>query len=239
MKTKSTISIKGIVVVFIFFWLIAFFSSMILKAIIPNQTAQLIYPGLNVFSYGLGPTLATIVMYLFTTNSQTRFLIYPFLGTGQKFKAILFYLIPIIGFMIFSEGNYLKAFLISTSILLYCLFEEIGWRGFVLSYLRFFNFYARTIVTYVMWLLWHFSFQAVTLEFAAILFVGNFFINLSTRKSQSILVAATMHALINIIEYSPKALLVCIPVWAYLFYLWDKENLQNSEFKKLSFWDKL
>jgi uncharacterized protein len=218
---------------FFVFWVLAFSISKLLVWIIPQDLAQIIYPGLNVFSYGMGPMFAVVVLYLFTINTQSSFFTYPFLGTGKKYKAILFYIIPIIAMVIFSEGKYWNSFLIGLSIMLYCLFEEIGWRGFVLKLLENFDFYVRTIVTYIMWLSWHLSFQAINWQFALVVFVGNFFINLTTRKTQSILVAATMHAVANIIEYSPKALLICIPVWFVMFRLWDKENINKPKVKFL------
>jgi uncharacterized protein len=206
------------------YWVLAFAISKLFVLIIPQELAQAIYPGLNVFSYGTGPMFAVVALYLLSSIRLNNFYTYPFLGTGKKYKAILFYLIPIVSMVIFSNGQYWNAFLIGVSIMLYCLFEEIGWRGFVLKHLEYFDFYIRTIVTYVLWLTWHLSFQAITWQFAIVVFVGNFFINLTTRKTQSILVAATMHAVANIVQYSPKALIICIPVWFVLFNLWEREN---------------
>jgi uncharacterized protein len=234
--TKSSIKIIYILAIY---WILAFVSSYLFSKYIPINIAQALYKGLNVFSYGIGPAFAALVMLVYSRIKQTPIQFYSFLGTGSKFKAILFFLIPIIAIRIVSKGDIWDSTLTAISILLYCLFEEIGWRGFLLSSLRNYNFYIRTSVTYVLWLVWHLSFMQISIGFAAFVFVGNFFINLSTRKTQSILVAATMHAVANILDYSPRAMIICIPVWVILFYFWGLEDKNDPNYKTLPFLDSI
>jgi uncharacterized protein len=187
----------------------------------------------------MGPAFAALVVYVYSRIRSLPIQFYSLLGTGSKFKAIIFILIPVIAMRIVSKGNFLESTSIAISILLYCLFEEIGWRGFLLSSLREYNFYIRTIVTCLLWLVWHLSFMSISWVFAVVILVGNIFINLSTRKTQSILVAATMHAVANILEYSPKAMIICIPIWVILFYFWGVEDKKDPNYKALPFLDSI
>jgi hypothetical protein len=75
-----------------------------------------------------------------------------------------------------------------------------------------------TFVNTGLWLVWHISFQPISIIFALFLLAGSLGIGLATTKTQSILVASTMHAIPNIIEYSPMSLIVTIPVWIYIFW---------------------
>jgi uncharacterized protein len=206
------------------FWITALTFSYLANIYIPKSIAQAFYPGLNVFSYGLGPSIGVLAVYLLSKIRNQQFKILSPFGSEKWYKSVGVFVVPIISMTIFGGGNYLKSFLIGLSVLVYCIGEEIGWRGWLqtnLSHLK--PIYSTLIVT-TLWLFWHLSFQPISIIFAVFLLAGSLGIGLATTKTQSILVAAAMHAIPNIIEYSPMSLFVTVPVWIYIFWSWRVEK---------------
>jgi uncharacterized protein len=202
------------------FWITAIAFSYLASLYTPKYIAQLFYPGLNVFSYGLGPSFGVLAVYLFSKIRDQPFKIISLFGSEKWYKAVAVFAIPIISMTLFSGGNYLKSFLIGLSVLVYCIGEEIGWRGWLQTNLAHLKPIYSTFIITGLWLIWHISFQPISIIFALFLLVGSLGIGLATTKTQSILVASAMHAIPNIIDYSPMSLIVTLPVWIYIFWSW-------------------
>jgi uncharacterized protein len=206
------------------FWIISIGFSYLANIYIPKPIAQLFYPGLNVFSYGLGPTIGVLAIYLLSLIRKQPFKIIGFFGSGTWYKSVTVFVVPIISMTFLSGGNYLKSFLIGLSVLVYCVGEEIGWRGWLQTNLSHLKPNYSTLIVTTLWLFWHLSFQPISINFAVFLLLGSLGIGLATTKTQSILVAAAMHAIPNIIEYSPMSLFVTVPVWVIIFWSWKVNN---------------
>jgi uncharacterized protein len=206
------------------FWIISITFSYLANLYIPKSIAQPFYLGLNVFSYGLGPAVGVLAVYLLSKIRNQQFKIISISGTDVWVKAVLVFIVPIISMTFLSGGNYLKSFLIGLSVLVYCVGEEIGWRGWLQTNLSHLKPIYTTLIVTGLWLFWHLSFQPISIIFAILLFAGSLGIGLATTKTQSILVAAAMHAIPNIIEYSPMSLFVTVPVWVIIFWSWKVNN---------------
>jgi membrane protease YdiL (CAAX protease family) len=217
------------------FWVLAFAYSYLLNIYIPKELAQAIYPGLNVFSYGLGPALAVGTMGLFGKIKT-----YSLSGYTQKnwILSLLIFFTPIAVVCLTNPNQLPKAFLIVLSIMLYCIGEEIGWRGWLLKQLEDFgvNQVIQTLVIWVLWLVWHLSFQTINLTFALLLLLGVIGINLATRKTGSILVASAMHAVINLASFFPSSLFFVIPIWVAIFVWWERliKSENNSQKREIN-----
>ncbi|MGL4757843.1 MAG: CPBP family intramembrane glutamic endopeptidase [Patescibacteria group bacterium] len=211
----------------VIFWIIAFVYSFISKAIVPKDIAQFIYPRYNVLSYGLGPSVGVLVVYLLSRLRNQEFVSNSFFGTDRWWKSVLIITIPITSMIIVDYTNLIKIGLIGTSILIYCVGEEIGWRGWLQPNLeKFFSYkpvYA-TIITAILWLFWHLAFQPITPLFVILIVAGSFGIGLATEKTNSILVASAMHSVINLLEFSPYSLIITIPVWVMIFRSWKSNK---------------
>jgi membrane protease YdiL (CAAX protease family) len=217
---------KKLIALIAIFWVLAFAYSYLLNINIPKGLAQAIYPGLSVFSYGLGPALAVGTMGMFG-NMKT----YSLAGYTQKnwILSLLIFFMPIAVVCLTNLNQLPKAFLIVLSIMLYCIGEEIGWRGWLLKQLEDYgiNQIIQTLVIWVLWLAWHLSFQTINLTFALLLLLGVIGINLATRKTGSILVASAMHAVINLASFFPNSLFFVIPIWAAIFVWWERVKKQE------------
>jgi uncharacterized protein len=214
---------KKLIINIAIFWFLAFAYSYLLNIYIPKELAQAIYPGINVFSYGFGPTLAVVTMGLFG-KSKT----YSLAGYSKKrwTMSLLMFLSPVVVACLTNLSEFPKAFLIVLSVMLYCIGEEIGWRGWLLKQLEDYkvNQAIQTLVIWVLWLTWHLSFQSVNLTFAVLLLLGVIGINQATRKTGSILVASAMHSVINLASFFPSSLVFVIPIWVAIFIYWDKQK---------------
>jgi membrane protease YdiL (CAAX protease family) len=212
---------------------LAFVISFVLARAVPVSIAQVFHDGLNVFSYGMGPALAVACMYAVSRIQNRPFKLNTLWGHDVWWKSILVYFVPIIsmmGFAAINRSSVGSAFTIGLSIMLYCLGEEIGWRGWLLKNFDHYSLIKKALIMWPIWLLWHLSFQTPSQTFNVVfvlaILVGSYFIGLATIKTGSILVAASMHAVLNLIEYSPKSLAVTIPIWVLLFVFWKKVPTQ-------------
>jgi uncharacterized protein len=206
------------------FWITAITFSYLANIYIPKSIAQLFYPGLNVFSYGLGPSVGVLAVYLLSKIRNQPFNIISLFGSERWYKAVALFVVPIISMTFLSGEDYLKSFLIGLSVLVYCIGEEIGWRGWLQTNLAHLKPIYSTLIITGLWLVWHISFQPISIIFALFLLADSLGIGLATTKTQSILVASAMHAIPNIIEYSPMSLIVTVPVWIYIFWSWKVEK---------------
>lgn len=222
-----TLNSKQLTLTIGLFWILAVALSYFLKLTVPKDIAQIITPGYNVFSYSLGPALAVGITFLWWVKYLKQpFEMFSIFGSDKPYKSILIFCIPIIVTAFLGPKSINLNFLTTLAFLVYCIGEEIGWRGWLLKNTQKYGFMVQTLVVWVLWLLWHLAFQKIDIPFAVLLLAGTIGINLATQKTQSLLVAVAMHAVINLISYSTISMMVIIPIWVIIFASWKKVDIE-------------
>ena len=170
------------------------------------------------------------------------------LGDNPKWSLVIA-ILPIIGLGIFGIPNdnglnphYFGIFL-GFIVLLYALFEEFGWRGYLQQELQIDNEWIKYGIIGFLWYAWHWDFLGdVTLTGQLFFLVGLIFGSLGigkiAEKTNSILVCATIHALGNIgflyavitgtVSFQNRMILVGVCAVAFYFIitqLWNKQKL--------------
>ena len=108
---------------------------------------------------GIGPiAAATIILIAIKKKSDITFL------GSNKTKSFTIVIIPILLFTIFGANNdqnlnrHYYGFIVGTSLILYAVFEEFGWRGFLQNEFANLKPFLRAIIIGLFWYLWHLSF---------------------------------------------------------------------------------
>lgn len=114
---------------------------------------------------------------------------------------------------------------------IYALFEEYGWRGYLQSELTQIGKWSRIFIITVLWFLWHLNFtlSAGNFIFFGILLLGSWGIGEIAIKSNSLLACACFHSAINIlganipqVSGSIKLIVVGISVIIWVLVLFNK-----------------
>lgn len=124
-------------------------------------------------------------------------------------------------------------------ILVYALFEEYGWRNYLLSELSELNQIIKYLIITILWFIWHLNFELSigNLIFFLILFAGSFGIGYVADKTKSLLFVALFHAFFNIsqnellngIELKQKLTILAISITsAILIMKYDHKNKKES-----------
>ena len=125
--------------------------------------------------------------------------------------------------------------------LIYCYFEEIGWRGYLHDELGDIKEWKRVLVIGFLWYLWHLSFidnhnLLSNLVFFAILIIGSWGLGKVIETTKSIFSVTAFHMIINImflngfisngLDTTNKLIILGISVflWVLIIIKWDKEN---------------
>ena len=221
------------------FYLIAISLRYYIAIIEPDFLSDLsIY--LQILALGIGPLIGGLIVVKFL--NRPNFLSLFSLGF---WKTIAIIAIPVILFSlvgILKTGiPYFTAPKIAATILLYALFEEFGWRGYLqseLSDLK--NIYKYLIIT-VLWFIWHLNFELSinNLLFFLLLFAGSYGIGFMANKSKSLVVAALFHSLSNLmqielfaeIEFSYKLIIIIISAFATYFIVRSSKSIISKKAK--------
>ena len=200
------------------FYLIAISLRYYIAIIKPDFLSDLsIY--LQILALGIGPLIGGLIVVKFL--NRPNFLSLFSLGF---WKTIAIIAIPVILFSlvgILKTGiPYFTAPKIAATILLYALFEEFGWRGYLQSELSDLKKIYKYLIITVLWFVWHLNFELSinNLLFFLLLFAGSYGIGLMANKSKSLVVAALFHSLSNLmqtelfaeIEFSYKLIIIII-----------------------------
>lgn len=186
-----------------------------------------------------GPGLAALVCLRLFRSSHRRTVTF---AGGQRWRAWAFYLVPMAGLAIAGVhlpemGGRVHAFVavLAAIGLLNTLGEELGWRGFLQDALRPLPRPGRYALIGLLWAGWHFTnlfahrsgpelwtYLAWYLPMTVALTV---LIGEATDRSRAVLVAATLHAWLNIAWEFPGAgtwtvLAAALPFWAWLLWRW-------------------
>lgn len=213
----------------------------------------------------IGPTVAAFVCISLIYGKQG------FVSFFAKFKltipnrqSILFATSPLLFFLIglvifrvikndfynfreFSRLNWseIKPFIIwLLPILTYSIFEEIGWRGFLLPHFQSqFNAFKSTILLTIIWALWHLPFffyrfnfsVGIAIGFFFGIFVGSILLSSIYNSSKGMLIPVIIfHFLNNFCSEFDKEIIVAVLSVGFIFLalyilkVFGKTNLSNS-----------
>jgi hypothetical protein len=166
------------------------------------------------------------------------------------FLSIALTLIPIIlvGIIGFNNAaginSHIKGLLAVTSTLLYCYFEEFGWRGYLNDELKNLRRWKRVLLIGFLWWFWHLSFinnqdLLENLIFLILLLGAAWGLGILIEQTKSVLVVSSAHMIINILFLNSafrqgmlmnsRLIVVGISVILYiiLIVLWEKEKERN------------
>lgn len=180
---------------------------------------------------GIGPTIGAVAVFLI-------FKIKPMMtlkGNYSKliFPILLFWVLPILlisGTIYFLKGEF--PWLIVLTILIYGLFEEIGWRGFLYKELKPLPLFLNILIVSVLWFLWHLNFEFTTsnLLFFGILVLGSWGIGKVADSTNSLLAVSAFHSLNNFFSAldNTKITLLLILIITWIIALIIKKRMQKS-----------
>jgi len=117
---------------------------------------------------------------------------------------LLFYLIGIINI----GQPYANAPTLIATAIIYGIFEEYGWRGYLQSELSHLNKFYKYLIISILWYIWHLNFGLTMGHFVSYLFVlvGSIGIGFVADKSKSLIFVGLFHAFFNLmyIDSLPK-----------------------------------
>ncbi len=183
------------------------------------------------FVSGFGPCLAGLICLLLFRKSHIR--INTIFGNSLK-RSLLFCLIPLLGFAAVGFPNGIgQSLWVGLYIFAYCFLEEMGWRGFLQDALQPLKPMHRYLLIGIMWEAWHLRFLSNTLTIPFKLMLlgstigGSIGIGKITETTQSVITAAWIHMLFNIIFEikMPQGLKIGLLIyliftWAIIFITW-------------------
>jgi len=169
-------------------------------------------------------------------------------GSSKKWSIVMGILPVLILLMIGVENksgvnpNY-YGFISGISTLVYCFFEEIGWRGYLEEEFKAFPEMARILLISCLWYVWHLKFLGNTdlllnLQFFGWLLLGSWGLGKIVHLTRSIVAAACFHFAINILMFNGfirdglstahkiVILGLLLMFWIPILTIWGKENAE-------------
>ena len=196
---------------------------------------------------GIGPIAgATIVLLKIKKKGDITFLGF------KKTKSFIMVIIPILLFTIFGANNdqnlnrHYCGFIVGTSLTLYAVFEEYGWRGFLHNEFTNLKPFLRDILIGSFWYLWHLSFISNEttvfdeLKFFGILVFASWGIGAIAEKTKSVFACACFHLIGNILNFSPlisnsfdnqtRYIIfgICLFFWIIIVNTWEKSIITHN-----------
>ncbi|MBU1356595.1 MAG: CPBP family intramembrane metalloprotease [Candidatus Edwardsbacteria bacterium] len=196
---------------------------------------------------GIGPIAGALVILTIVNKKSSITL----LGTQPK-KSLIMAIVPVLLFTFFGANNDLNlnrhyyGFIIGIATVIYGIFEEYGWRGFLHNELIELKRLHKSLIIGVIWYVWHLSFisQSTTLLneliFFGIIVFGSWGIGVIAEKTKSIIACACFHILGNILFLSPQIATtmnnqaryiifgICLIAWIYIVNIWHKKSADIS-----------
>lgn len=196
-----------------------------------------------------GPGIAALVcLRLFRTTHRRTV---TFAG-GHRRRAWAFYVVPMAGLAVAGVhlpemGGRVHAFVavLAAIGLLNTLGEELGWRGFLQDALRPLSRPWRYVLIGTLWAGWHFTnlfahrdgagLWTYLAWYLPLTIVLSALIGEATDRARAVMVAATLHAWVNILWEFPGAgtwavLAAAVPFWAWMLLRWPRppENMNAA-----------
>lgn len=173
----------------------------------------------------LGPVAGTLVGCLFLRQAL------PSLFGHHFYVGIAALLVPIVVTAIAGFGKIaapgITGLVFGVSIVVYCICEEIGWRGFLTTNLAWLKNWHADVLSGVLWFAWHLTFMpelfdpTYTLGFTAAIIAGAFGLAETRRRTGGFALAAGWHAAVKLFPVGPLAFGV-IALMAFL--TWQSKN---------------
>jgi hypothetical protein len=158
---------------------------------------------------GLGPLAGTVAACLILQQKL------PSLFGHNRPVGLLALAAPVVVAAIAGFGNLagagLAGLVFGLSIVIYCLCEEIGWRGFLTGNLAWMTEKRADLLTGVMWFAWHFTFMpelrdpSYVFGFTAAIIAGAFGLAEARRRTGGFALATGWHAAVKLFPVGPVA----------------------------------
>ena len=188
---------------------------------------------LQILLLGIGPLLGGLVVV--KVFKRPNFL--KILGLSL-WKTITIVSIPMILFSlvgVVENGTpSLNLFKIIGIIILYALFEEYGWRGYLQSELSNLKKIYKYLIITTLWFVWHLNleFSMSNLIFFAVLFAGSYGIGFIADRSKSLVMSALFHSFFNFfqtqllgeVQLNYKLLIITISAVCAIYIMRYNEN---------------
>jgi len=157
-----------------------------------------------------GPFVGGLIAIWFFRNKYQQTIS---LAGNQPVISLIYFFIPVIMIALMGipgnsgDNNHVHGLLTGVVLMTYCLFEETGWRGFLMDAMRGISNPFRFIIIGTLWYLWHLNFisaqDAASLKFGLLVhlpscILGSWIIGLMADKYSSLMVAAAIHSVFNI-----------------------------------------
>ena len=198
------------------------------------------YLNLHTYQYGwvlvsllraMGPLLGGIISIIIFRNKYARTIT---LSGPSHIISAIYFLAPVLLISIFGipgsgTGNtHWTGLLSGFTLMVYCLFEETGWRGFLQDAMRGIPSQMRIITIGTLWYLWHLNFlspELHSLKFGLLVhlpscILGSWIIGYMADKYKSIMVAAAIHSVFNIFFDLQTDMKSKVMIVAGIFLLW-------------------
>ncbi len=204
-----------------------------------NLSSLIILEGTGVF---IG---ALVAIYLLKKERKVEISLF---GTSKS-KSILMAVIPIIILPLIGVKNeygvneHYYGLIITLGTLLYCIMEELGWRGYLQEELKSLNPIKRYVLIGFIWYFWHLTFLTGAtlwgnLFFLGIMVVGSWGIGQVAESTKSVMASACFHLIVQImiantlirdgINGTQKLIIlgISVVIWVIILKKWEKNNLQ-------------
>jgi len=182
------------------------------------------------WNHGIAVLVTAIIGYrFFKTKRETTLL-----GI-DRIKSLIFPLIVLVAYSIVGISNrhgineHLWGLFFVSMTLVYDIMEESFWRGYLNDLIKPKYLAIKYIITGILWSIWHILIFDNFNQFGGfhifLLFsiVASFIIGYATTKTNSILVAASIHALL--ISRNLYVTIICFVIWAIMIITWNKKLL--------------
>jgi uncharacterized protein len=240
---KNREKVKWLFVVL--FYLVAFtisglFNSGLLTTYYHSFTKGYIISDYPYLPACLGTLFATILVLIIDKSHKKTI---TFLG-NFKLKNLVISFTPLITFTIvgidnkYGQNTHVFAFYFALINLIYAVFEEIGWRGYLQDALRPLKQGYRFLLIGLIWWAWHFRYNTafdLTL-FPVICIGGSFLIGQFTEKTKSFLTAGGLHCLVILLsnsgELTKEKMIaggLAILIWLGIGRFWNTETIKLKE----------
>lgn len=171
---------------------------------------------------------------------------YTFYGSSKRYS-LLIAAIPVILITAFGLNNnsginnHFFGFIVAISIMVYCYFEEIGWRGYLHDELQSIKQWQRVLIIGFLWWFWHLDFYGNFYLINDLIILGIFIasawgLGVLIERTKSVLTVTAAHMAVNIIVFSPfvsggmtqnqlfTILAISVTLWIVIIFLWEKKK---------------
>jgi len=197
---------------------------------------------LQILLLGIGPLIGGLIVVKFFKRPNFLKIF------GLNFwKTITIVAIPMILFSLVGviENGIpsLNLFKIIGIVILYALFEEYGWRGYLQSELSDLKKVYKYLIITIFWFVWHLNFELSinNLIFFLALFAGSYGIGFMADRSKSLIISALFHSFFNIgqnqllgeVQLNYKLIIIAISAISAILIMRYGEN-KNTSISKIN-----